>query len=61
MTQGRTELINRVLCHMSFFSFPLASNFPLPLTSQPQQTCFTLEFQTDHRIGVNLMTLSKPL
>ena len=61
MTQGRTGLINRVLCHMSFFSFPLASNFPLPRTSQPQQTCFTLKFQTDHRIGVNLMTLSKPV
>ena len=49
-------------CSLSYvLPFSLASNFPLPLTSQPQQTCFALKFQTDHRIGVSLMTLRKPM
>ena len=63
MTQGRTGLISHVLClcHMSFFPYSLASNLPLPLTSSPQQTCFSLKFQSGHRIGVNLMTLSEPV
>ena len=62
VTQARMELVSHVpcLCHMSFLSFSLASNFPLPLTSQPQQTYFTLKPQSRHRIPINLITWSKP-
>lgn len=59
VTRGRTVSHVLGLCHRSFLPFPHASNFPLPLISQPQQTGFALKLQSCDRIGVNFMALGR--